>query len=82
MQGLCKSNLSLDQLLEGELLIKWPSIVDDLTMSQLITIPRCVLSSVEDEMKQYKLYGFCDASNVAYAAVTYLVQERGDSKYS
>ena len=49
-------------------------------MSQPITIPRCVLSSVEDEIKQYRLYGFCDASNVR--SVCYLVEERGDSKYS
>ena len=82
MQELCKSKLSWDQLLEGEALIKWCSIVDGLAMSQPTTIPRCFLSSVEDEMKLYRLYGFCDASTVAYAAVNYLVEEKGDSKYS
>ena len=76
MQELCKSKLSWDQLLEGEALIKWCSIVDGLAMSQPTTIPRCFLSGVEDEMKLYRLYGFCDASTVAYAAVNYLVEER------
>ena len=82
MQELCKSKLSWDQLLEDEALIKWCSIVDGLARSQPITIPRCFLSGIEDEMKLYRLYGFCDASTVAYAAVIYLVEERGDSKYS
>ena len=82
MQELCKSKLSWDQALEGDTLNKWRSIVSDLTMNQPITIPRCFLSGVEDEMKQHRLYGFCDASNLAYAAVIYLVEEGGDSKYS
>ena len=81
MQELCKSKLSWDQLLEGEALIKWCSIVDGLARSQPTTIPRCFLSGV-DEMKLYRLYGFCDASTVAHAAVIYLIEERGDSKYS
>ena len=82
MQELCKSKLSWDQALEGDAQNKWRSIVSDLTMNQPITIPRCILSGVEDEMKQHRLYGFCDASNLAYAAVICLVEEGGDSKYS
>ena len=40
IQELCKSKLSWEQLLEGEALIKWCSIVDGLARSQPTTIPR------------------------------------------
>ena len=46
-----------------------------------MTLPRCYLSGARDEARRYRLYGFCDASTAAYAAVVYLV-EADDHKYS
>ena len=44
-------------------------------------IPRRFLLNPRDEFRQYRLYGFCDASATAYAAVLYLVEE-DDARYS
>ena len=82
MQELCKSKLNWDQSLEGQALTKWRKLIDDLMRSQPVAIPRCFLSGAPDETKQYRLYGFCDASALAYAAVVYLVEESNGSKYS
>lgn len=79
MQELCKSDLGWDQTLEGELLTKWKTIVDDLMSGQPITLPRCMRNVTQ---KKCRLYGFCDASTKAYAAVIYLVREAEDHKYS
>ena len=82
MQELCKSKLNWNQSLEGQVLTKWCKLTDDLMRSQLVAIPRCFLSGGPDETNQYRLYGFCDASALAYAAVVYLVEESNGCKYS
>lgn len=82
MQELCKSKLNWDKSLEGQVLTKWCKLIDDLMRSQPIAIPRCFLSGAPDEMKQYRLYGFCDASTLAYAAVVYLVEKSYGRRYS
>ena len=38
-----------------------------------VAIPRYYCHSITKECTSYELYGFCDASNSAYAAVVYLV---------
>ena len=38
-------------------------------------LPRCCLSSPIEETTRYRLYGFCDASVTAYAAVVHLAEE-------
>ena len=40
-----------------------------------LTLPRCSLSGPVNSSVQYRLYGFCDASNMAYAVVVYLGEE-------
>ena len=82
MQELCRSKLSWDQSLEGKVLGKWHNLVNDLTRGQPVVIPRCFLGDVRDTMNQYQLYGFCDASIAAYAAVIYLIEEDSDDKRS
>ena len=62
-----------DQPLEGRLLTSWKSLVADLQQGQPLSIPRCYLDGISNEVRSYELCGFCDASTSAYAAVVYLV---------
>ena len=82
MQELCKSKLGWDQQLSGELLIKWTRLIDQLRDAPTISLPRCCLQGPRSESRTYRLHGFCDASNVAYAAVVYLVDEDENHVYS
>ncbi len=82
VQELCKTRLSWDQPLEGDMLTKWRNLVDDLTKSQPIVLPRCYLSGRPDDTRKCRLYGFCDASIATYAAVVYLVEETDDRRRS
>lgn len=80
MQRLCKLKLSWDKSLDGEPLSKWKTLVDQLCVNQPMSLPRCCLRSPLNEATQYRLYGFCDASTVAYAAVVYLTEEAPDGR--
>ena len=75
MQELCKSKLSWDESLTGEALSRWTKLVNQLRMGFPLSLPRCSLSAPVDGSMQYRLYGFCDASVMAYAAVIYLAEE-------
>ncbi len=75
MQELCKNKLGWDQPLDGDLLSKWTKLVEQLRGAPTITLPRCCLQGPRSESKLYRLFGFCDASITAYAAVVYLVEE-------
>lgn len=61
---------------------KWKTLVNDLQRSQPVTLPRCYFDDAKVNTANYRLYGFCDASTTAYAAVVYLVKEDNDQKLS
>ena len=69
-QELCKSKLDWDDPLPSELLCKWKRVVAKFH-GTVISMPRCYFHSSESSRKCV-LYGFCDASTAAYAAVVYL----------
>ncbi len=71
-QELCEANLDWDEPLSGRLLARWRSLTTGLLQGQPFSIPRCYLSGVIGETTSCALYGFCDASLGAYAAVVYL----------
>ena len=75
MQELFKSKLGWDEKLSGDTLTKWIKLVDQLRSGPLLTLPRCSLSGPVNTSVRYRLYGFCDASTMAYAAVIYLGEE-------
>ena len=73
MQELCKAVADWDQLLTGDTLQKWQCLATELQEGWVITIPRCLShDSTTEEETSYELWGFCDASLRAYAAVIYL----------
>ena len=82
MQELCKHRLGWDQPLDGELLDKWTSLIQQLNEAPPVILPRCCLQGPSSESKSYRLLGFCDASISAYAAVVYFVEENEGGIYS
>ena len=71
-QTLCESKIDWDEPLPSDLQLGWDQLVKALEgSSTTLTIPRCYYTSAE-EPSSIQLYGFCDASTRAYAAVVYL----------
>ena len=62
-----------DQLLEEPQARKWYKLVTELKQAQPISIPRSYFYNGHGQVKSSCLYGFCDASKKAYAAVIYLL---------
>lgn len=74
-QELCTARLDWDQHLMGQSLAKWQQLASSLRGPSTISIPRCYLDGIAEQIISYRLYGFCDASLRAYAAVVYLLVE-------
>ena len=70
-QELCVSKIDWDELLAGELLIKWNALVSRFHAISIL-IPRCYFQFTDRSASVCSLQGFCDASMGAYAAVVYL----------
>ena len=80
-QKLCEEKKDWDQPLSDQLLHKWEVLVSDLQSNPPMTLPRCLLSDVSLDGYSCSLYGFCDASKHAYAAVVYLVIKTSDEQF-
>ena len=72
-QKLCVSKVDWDEILKGAELKTWNLLVEGLSQVDTITVPRCYTVGGEESKPLARLYGFCDASINAYAAVVYLV---------
>ena len=59
----------------------WNSLITELQEAQSISIPRCYLDGVYQEVESYSLQVFCDASIGAYAAVVYLLMKTDTNHY-
>ena len=73
-QELCTRRLEWNQTLTRDLLHQWNTLISELQYSPAMSLPRCIWNGVhgEEDGSTYTLYGFCDASKHAYAAVLYL----------
>ena len=57
--------------LSGELLKRWKTIFSELNLVEKVQILRCYFSSLDNTVTT-QLYGFCNASEQAFAAVIYM----------
>ena len=73
MQELWRKKWQWDQPLAGEILKKWVDWKSSLAMLSEIRIPRCYFSREEQERETLELHHFCDASEVGYGTVSYLL---------
>ena len=78
-QELYKSKLSWDDPLPSELLCKWKRVLSRFQRI-VLSVPRCYFRST-DIPRECVLYGFGDASTVAYAAVVYFCIEPAQAHF-
>ena len=72
-QELCEAKVEWDEPISGPLLDEWNVLINSLRKCPHIHISRSYYVDVKGEIVSQCLYGFCDASKKAYAAVIYLV---------
>ena len=77
-QELCKAKVDWDEPLSSELLCKWKCLVSSF-QGVVVSVPRCYVPVGTTE--NCILYGFCDASKSAYAAVIYLYSVSGSVQF-
>ena len=80
IQKLCESVAEWDQLIAGDNLRRWQSLVQNLQEVPAVTTPRYLFEDSAREFDTSELWGFCDASMTAYAAVVYIVARSGTSR--
>ena len=72
LQRLCQHRIDWDDKIPTELMKEWNGMVTDIREAPAMSLPRCYLAGVTEPLITTTLYGFCDASTKAYAAVIYL----------
>ena len=81
-QELCESKTNWDDILEGDMLIKWNKLVSSLRDVQPFWLERCYFKEPWDAVVCCNLHGFCDASLKAYGAVVYLQVQTTSQVYT
>ncbi len=74
-QELSEAKLEWDEPLSGKVLERWRQLSSGLQQGQPMSVSRCYFNGIPGDAIRYCLYGFCDASLRAYAAVVYLLVE-------
>ncbi len=72
LQNLCRENLEWDDEISAGHKAIWQTWLDNLPEIANYTVPRCIIPKDFGEVKDAELHHFADASNVAYAAVSYI----------
>lgn len=62
LRELCQSKIDWDQHLPSELMDGWNTLSESLQCSQPLSIPRCYLDGIPEQLISCTLWGFCDAS--------------------
>ena len=72
LQQMCRDNLGWDDLISGDIEIRWNTWISDLTNLESLRIPRCIRPSNQVKIIHEELHHFSDASTVGYGACSYL----------
>ena len=82
LQNACHSELDWDDDLPDELLEEWQKWLNDLPKLESLKIPRCVKPDGFQEVREYELHVFSDASTTGYGTAIYLRLHDGNSFHS
>ena len=80
-QTLCLNKAGWDEPLDEELVLMWDAFCSQMSSSKSISFPKCYLRS-SDEIVSVQLHTFSDASDLAYAAISYLRIVQGNEVYT
>ena len=72
-QKLCQCKSDWDEAISDDLMEEWKGLISDLKVAMPVYLPRSYFYEIADPVTSVTLYGFCDASTRAYAAVVYLL---------
>ena len=70
-QILCTERVDWDDPLTGESLLKFQTIIREISCLHSVRVPRCYFDT-NSETVEVELHGFSDASSQAYSAVVYI----------
>ena len=71
-QELCNERTDWDDLLKGDNLTEWRSLILELQTHNSVCIPRCYFDYPSGNLKSAELHCFSGASEKAYAASIYV----------
>ena len=80
-QELCESKVGWDDEISHPVRVKWERLVAELVKMKRIVLPDCYFCNIREKVISSAIYGFCDASKMAYAGVTYLVVKTTGNSY-
>ena len=69
LQKLCQCKTDWDKIIPEELKEEWKQLISGINVILSVSIPRSYFSGITSIATSFTLYGFCDASTRAYAAV-------------
>ena len=72
-QKLCQCKSDWDEAISDDLMEEWKGLISDLKVAMPLYLPKSYFYEIADPVTSVTLYGFCDASTRAYAAVVYLL---------
>jgi len=81
-QELCLERLSWDDFLPADKVRRWEVWLNDLKMTEIISLPRCIIEGMDNKTTRVTFHGFGDASKHAYCAMIYLVIETSAGIYT
>ena len=71
LQKLFQANIQWDETISDDLAKEWNSLFSRIDRTQKLIIPRYYFGNVTAKPLEIELFGFCDSSELSYAAVVY-----------